>query len=269
MEVVQATVEQDQNVRLNWFPSSNPLVMLVFLERSLNKVDWDLIAQFSPGVTTFADATTLVHEQSYYYRLSYLDSCGDVSALSNLGRSILLEANLQGNAPFLSWNSYTEWEVAVDHYEIEVFDSSIMQWQFVSNVAGNELEFADHITRLDQPIYCYRTRGIELAGNQSFSLSNVACVPVGPLLFAPNAFTPNGDGMNETFFLKGRFVADYYFRMFNRWGELIFESSSLEDGWDGTLHGKPSPEGVYVWVAIGRGFDGSEISLRGTATLYR
>ncbi len=89
------------------------------------------------------------------------------------------------------------------------------------------------------------------------------------LLFAPNAFSPNGDGLNDFFELKGIYLAEYNIRIFDRWGSLIFESNSLSDAWDGSWRGKPCQEGVYVWVATGRGYDGTVIEKRGTATLIR
>ena len=92
---------------------------------------------------------------------------------------------------------------------------------------------------------------------------------MGPRLFAPNAFTPNGDGLNDFFELKGVYIADYNLLMFDRWGALIYESFSLNDHWDGTWRDKPCQEGVYVWVVHARGFDGTVIEKQGTATLIR
>lgn len=269
IEVVNATVEDDRDVEVNWFNPPQVPVMIINLEKSDDSLTWIPIATFGGAVVQYRDTNVDVHSESYYYRLQYIDSCGDVGPYGNHGRSILLQAELKDHAPFLEWNEYTEWSVGVDHYEIEVYDSSVFQWVHVADVPGMQLEFSDQVTQLDQPIYCYRVRGIEDQGNLSFSLSNVDCVPVGPRLFAPNAFTPNGDGLNDEFFLKGRFIDEYNLRIYNRWGELLFETFTMYDGWDGKLHGKASPEGVYVWVATGLGFDGTEITLRGTVTLLR
>ncbi len=66
-------------------------------------------------------------------------------------------------------------------------------------------------------------------------------------LYIPNAFTPNNDNNNEKFGPKGMYVNDYRFSIFNRWGELIFESVDLTDGWDGKYKGYPVQEGVFIW----------------------
>jgi gliding motility-associated-like protein len=69
-------------------------------------------------------------------------------------------------------------------------------------------------------------------------------------IYAPDAFTPNGDGLNDRFFLVS--PADLYeFRLqvFDRWGQLLFESNDVFQGWDGRINGTLSPPGVYAWKA--------------------
>jgi gliding motility-associated-like protein len=67
-------------------------------------------------------------------------------------------------------------------------------------------------------------------------------------MYIPNAFSPNGDGRNDLFKPETNCtVTDYELRIFSRWGQLLFESRSIEAGWDGALAGKPMPQGVYVY----------------------
>ncbi len=68
-------------------------------------------------------------------------------------------------------------------------------------------------------------------------------------LFAPNVFTPNSDGKNEVFYVVSQNVSEYSLLIFNRWGQLLFESNDVAVGWDGTVEGgTPVPDGVYVYV---------------------
>ena len=71
-------------------------------------------------------------------------------------------------------------------------------------------------------------------------------------VYVPNAFTPNGDQLNNEFFpvATGIEIADYEFYIYNRWGELIFESFNVGEGWDGTYQGVLSQFDVYVWKLI-------------------
>lgn len=68
--------------------------------------------------------------------------------------------------------------------------------------------------------------------------------------FIPNAFSPNHNGRNDIFKPMGKYFKPdrYLFQIYNRWGELIFETTDPEQGWDGTFKGVESPVGVYIWV---------------------
>jgi gliding motility-associated-like protein len=64
----------------------------------------------------------------------------------------------------------------------------------------------------------------------------------------PTAFSPNGDGANDLLEVKGWGIKELlYFQIFNRWGELVYESTDLEKGWDGTFKGKPQNSDVYIY----------------------
>jgi gliding motility-associated-like protein len=69
-----------------------------------------------------------------------------------------------------------------------------------------------------------------------------------PAIFIPNAFTPNGDGLNDVFGPVSDDLLSVRFWVFNRWGEQVFESSSHNCAWDGIFKGNPAPCEVYSWV---------------------
>lgn len=92
------------------------------------------------------------------------------------------------------------------------------------------------------------------------------------VIYAPNAFTPNGDGLNDIFRVYGEGFEESSFKLFifNRWGELIFESNSMDTGWDGTHKGLASQADVYVWKIAAKGkYDGKKYEHRGHITLIR
>jgi gliding motility-associated-like protein len=76
-----------------------------------------------------------------------------------------------------------------------------------------------------------------------------------PTLFVPNLFTPNGDGSNDVLLIYGGGIENMNFKIYNRWGAVVFESNSYTDmqtiGWDGKFNNEDQPEGVYVWVLSG------------------
>jgi gliding motility-associated-like protein len=71
---------------------------------------------------------------------------------------------------------------------------------------------------------------------------------VDTLLWVPNAFTPDGNSVNDVFKVYGKNIKTIDFKIFNRWGELMFVTDNPAEGWDGTYKGKPMPPGVYVFV---------------------
>jgi len=92
-------------------------------------------------------------------------------------------------------------------------------------------------------------------------------------LFVPNTFSPNGDGINETFAIVGHNAETYELTIFNRWGEIVFQSSDGNEHWNGTIDGHIVPQDVYVWMAKITGYDenyhNKVIDKTGTITLIR
>ncbi|MBK8922347.1 MAG: gliding motility-associated C-terminal domain-containing protein [Saprospirales bacterium] len=91
--------------------------------------------------------------------------------------------------------------------------------------------------------------------------------------YMPNAFTPNGDGQNDGFFGKGYLegVSNYQMTIWNRWGEMVFDSANPYEEWNGRQMntGGVSPEGVYVYVVTFTGPRGQKEEFKGYATLLR
>ena len=93
-------------------------------------------------------------------------------------------------------------------------------------------------------------------------------------MYIPNAFTPNGDGLNDVFGVIPRldYVNQYRISIFNRWGQLLFESSDLNQGWDGTYQGEACPAGAYVYRIVyndfGMGTQETKV-MEGTVMLVR
>jgi gliding motility-associated-like protein len=88
-------------------------------------------------------------------------------------------------------------------------------------------------------------------------------------LFVPNAFTPNGDGLNDTFQPKGRGLAKYTLSIYDRWGTKVFQTSDFETGWDGGVYGKNSSDDTFVWKINGVDVKGRVKELSGYVTLAK
>ena len=94
------------------------------------------------------------------------------------------------------------------------------------------------------------------------------------IYYVPNAFTPDGNSYNNDFkpvFTEGYDPYNYHLTVFNRWGEIIFESYNAENGWDGTYSNQGIAEdGVYVWqIEFSENSTGKDFVERGHITLLR
>lgn len=89
-------------------------------------------------------------------------------------------------------------------------------------------------------------------------------------IFMANAFTPNNDGKNDVFYVRAYGLQQFnYMRVFDRWGQMVFETHNISEGWDGTYHGKPLASDVFVYYLDAVCTDGKAIKQRGNVTLIR
>jgi gliding motility-associated-like protein len=115
----------------------------------------------------------------------------------------------------------------------------------------------------------YKVTAYTAAGCKGEGFVNLK-VYKGPELYIPTAFTPNGDGLNDLFYpLPVGIKSINYFRVFNRWGQLLFSSTTLYKGWDGKLQGVEQPSAAYVFMAQGVDKNGKLLTRKGTVTLIR
>jgi len=94
-----------------------------------------------------------------------------------------------------------------------------------------------------------------------------------PDITVPNVFTPNGDQHNDYFFAIGENIEQFHLMVFNRWGQLLFETNDINEKWDGKTNGTKCPQGTYFWVIDYRynslNGDYADYELKGTVTLIR
>ena len=116
----------------------------------------------------------------------------------------------------------------------------------------------------------YQVRVYNQAGCYDSAFVSVKVFKTSPTVFVPNAFTPNHDGKNDFLRPIGVGIQNIeYFRVYNRWGQLMFATMSNKEGWDGTLAGKLQSPGAYVWAVKGIDYTGKPYVQKGTAVLVR
>lgn len=241
---LQATAEDLQN-QLEWQSER-------FTSFQLNR-DGNQLAELSNTSYTDTDVScqvdyvySIVAESNGALSISLEESVTAISTTIPLAPANL-EANLQGTGTLLQWPAVNE---AVQYYIYRSEDGSNRQlYDSLQQGTAANLSYTETQELSVDVEYCYQISYVDACGNES-ELSEEACVllPQQARVFFPNAFTPNGDGLNDTFVYKAELLESVQFQVFNRWGELLFSTAELGTGWDGTYQGGLAPQGTYLYV---------------------
>lgn len=219
------------------------------------------------ATTTFTDSG-YSPEAGSCYTISYTDACNNKSPVSIAACPINLSGSLQpDNVINLSWTPYGGWENGVDHYIVEKFSEQGTLLQTFNT--GLATVFTDDEEDFVNQVYLYRVTAFPVDAGLVNSTSNTITTIKEPNLFHPSSFTPNNDGLNDIFKVFGQFTAQVEFKIFNRWGELLFITDDLDKGWDGTYKSNAMPEGTYVFRAYLTDQAGRTSERSGTILLLR
>jgi gliding motility-associated-like protein len=209
-----------------------------------------------------------VDDYEYWYRLFSVDHCKHQSDYSNIGKAVLLSIDTLNQENSISWTEYSEWQNGVSGYTLEIFNEEKQTYEEVTFNSQPMLDYIDSITILDQPQYCYKITARRDDGLESHS--NVICVSSPPIfIFAPNAFTPNKDELNNTFKPVGENILSFNMQIYDRWGTKLFETNNINKGWDGTYKNQPCPMDAYYFFITATGTGDQVKNLKGTVVLVR
>ncbi|HET8861371.1 gliding motility-associated C-terminal domain-containing protein [Marivirga sp.] len=115
----------------------------------------------------------------------------------------------------------------------------------------------------------YRILAISAANDSVMSASNIITLFQPFSLEFPTAFTPNGDGLNDSFGGVAKGVKEYKMVIYNRFGDIVFTSNDIEKKWDGILNGEVAPSGGYVYQVFAKGNEGQGIDQSGKVMLIK
>ena len=226
--------------------------------------DWQPSALISPDntndtiwVSPSTTTTFYVQSQSLISGCITFDSIiVIVDTLSNLNTSVSSNFDTVpegGNASLLVLpNGY-----AYDWSPIESLSNSSIQ----NPIASPENTTTYYVTISGQA--CTKTDSIIIY------VSEIICGP--PYIYLPNAFTPNQDNKNDLLLVRGNYILDeeFVFRIFDRWGNLVFESFDPSTGWDGNYKGKACDPGVFVYYFEALCIDNEKYFEKGNITLIK
>ena len=274
LELYNATVLNNQNVLSYWQKGHQLGQMKYLIDKQYNSTKWHQGWKLVSD-TFIVDDEVQVGNRNYSYKVRVVDKCSNQSELSNRGKTILLKASQSDQKVHLQWNSYQKWNNGVFTYKLQrrskgELEFADLEYISDSNWSDNEAYF------VFQDSFYYRVMAIENGTKPDTSYSNVVAVVPLPSIYVANAFTPNGDGLNDVFDVSNwalknglKNTDDFQFNIYNRWGQHIFLSNDFNIGWDGTYNGKACPVDVYVWLITARALDGTLFYLDGNVQIMK
>jgi gliding motility-associated-like protein len=274
LRLCNATVgDDDASIQLSWEADvENDVVgFKVYRRRDGERVFTVHDSIFNLTDRTYIDIHNVQPDShSYCFRMTVMDRCGNESPMSDEICTILLHASQKGYTSLLNWTKFVRW--GTDPLQYNLWKGSPIPDgfppAFLQSVDPHVLSFVDLV--VNKAWLCYRIIAIPDGGGCAEpSQSNEACVIFSPTLYMPTAFTPNGDGLNDYFSAVGEFVETSSLEIYDRWGKLLFRSTNLNEGWDGSVDGQPAPEGGYVYKVKIVGYNGDTFAKEGSITLVR
>ncbi len=148
-------------------------------------------------------------------------------------------------------------------------DNVFYQWSnYVDSLGCNDCRITNLTATQPQIIYMTATNQFGCTAYDSVIVKIVGCDPSA--VFVPNTFTPNNDDLNDKLFVRGVGLRKLdYLMIFDRWGQLMFETRDLSEGWDGVRNGKPADVATYVYSMKGECSNGNSVEKSGNVTLIR
>jgi len=227
-----------------------------------------MIYQNNARDSIYTDTITLKGDPVCYEIVAY-DHCNNTSQPSNKGCVINLNGSVSSLENSLYWNKYELWKDSVDYYNIyRKEDNGI--WTLISTVSSPKITYVDKDLANYVKDFCYRVQAVEkLGGLNAQSWSTVVCLNQPPIVWVPNAFTPEYSyNLNDYFGPAGDYFSLYDMKIYDRWGELIYTTNAGKP-WDGKFKGAPAVSGVYLYQIDIHGYNGNVYNFKGNISILR
>jgi|GEM_PF-286476 len=275
------TVEENRFVRLKIHVDTAAYVTQYKIMRSTEKAGpYDAVGTLPPQIepdVIYDDFNAQPKLLSYYYFIMVVDSCGLEVLSSDTSRTIhvMVESNIDFTNHVI-WNDYEGWNwSAVNAYNLFRGIDGMMDPIPIATLPYGKTDYIDDVSGYieTQGRFLYFVEAVERSGGWlpyvDTSYSNTAGDVQRSLVFIPNAFSPKG--YNSIFKPVSAFVDNrgYIFQIYNRWGQLVFETSDPNTGWDGTFEGDFVPAGVYVYYVKCHTSESQVYERRSTVTVIK
>lgn len=260
------TVKENNQVEINitdnstWTLQRKEYLYYKFENNTLNKINFGTLNK------QYTDASVDASTKSYCYKVAFIDECGSTSEASPALCTIFLDQISGGN---LEWTNISPFgNTNIGQFEVQSFDEQTNISAAEATKNATETVYMPNLDNFEVEAK-YRIKAISANGKESFS--NTYPIPISVKLFLPDAFTPNGDNINDNLTINGstRRIANFEIQIFNRWGNPVFTSTDPSITWDGTFQSINAPSDTYSFKIVAKLDDGKELTKSGKFLLLR
>lgn len=273
VHIIEATVFEDRKINLRWEMSKEP----DFKEFEVYKHKRNSTPVYQTPVTitsdtVFSDSSVNVDLESFCYEIIVIDQCGHISKPSNKGCNVVLSGKTSKfpNAYFeLNWMNYEGWRNEPEIWTLERKYGGNPNFSPIFITSNSNRYHKDDQLDYDWGGYWYRVYSREpnpISGPDfnARTESNWVYLFQPPEVWMPDAFTVNGDNLNEIWGTMPIFVRNYSLKVYNRWGQKIWETSNKKEQWNGMFNDQQVADGIYSWLLDFEGWDDNWYRKTGT-----
>jgi hypothetical protein len=277
--IKSASVNYDKHIQVRLLIDTVKKSKAIQLDRSEDGINFTTIAIITTNPLqpdyVVEDEKLDVKKQHYFYRATVIDSCSNGRFASEVFRTFILKVEPDKENKFLqhlSWDAPQGFEAGIVGYQIYRVQNEDFQVAPIAFVSVTNLSYTDNLedAAKEGGKIIYYLEALESLGNV-YGVTNekAACnadeTYVESDLFIPNAFTPKG--RNPIWLPVSHFVEkeEYSVKVFNRWGQKVFEAGDDKTGWDGAN----AEDGIYVYLIQYKNSRGEFVERKGTLALLK
>ncbi|TVR77599.1 MAG: hypothetical protein EA412_10615 [Chitinophagaceae bacterium] len=275
------TVNENNEVLIEWYQDGQADINSISVNRS------DQSTGFSPIFTetvvppldpigTLTDTEVNASQSSYYYTTTVQDDC-DNTLNSGFARTIRLQGEAANSQNNLNWNAFEMENAVINQYVVYRLENTLPVQ--IGTTAPGERTFSEMVEGDDvteSGAFCYVVKAeytldiADIAVTENLeSRSNIFCIDQESIIYMPNAFVPGGTNNRLVPVITFNRHQSYEFKVFDRWGKVLFQTNNINVGWDGTASGSDLPLGGYAYVVRLVKENGDVYEKKGTVVLVR